>query len=200
MTIIGILLYKGYDAIGSKRRRKLHQRTRTNGTGGNQQESRENSMLEAFIKRFRDPEPAAVTQPTATGPDKAAVYSDPEMPGIPGDARPRVARINELMACIQKRIKGDILGQPLVIEMEQMRDRHVPKLLLSYTEIPPAHRREIFNKTGKSASVHLAESLDAIISRLEEIDRSLAAEHIDTFEDNARFITRTYGSKSDPFS
>lgn len=158
------------------------------------------AMLEAFLKMFREPDtpPAApeLTVQRATN----AVHSDPDMQGIPADARPRITTINELLASIDRRIGQDLLGQPLVIEMEQMRDRHLPKLLRSYVEIPSDHRREIFNKTGKSASVHLAESLDAMVSRLKEIDRSLASENLDTFEDNARFIARTYGRGTDPLS
>lgn len=154
-------------------------------------------MLEAFLKMFRDPEPPAVTEMTV---QRAAqpVRSDPEMPGLPADARPRVQAINELLESIDRRIGQDLLGQPLVIEMEQMRDRHLPKLLRSYVEIPPDHRREIFRKTGRSASTHLAESLDAMSQRLQDIDKALASEHLDTFEDNARFISRTYGRGSDP--
>lgn len=156
-------------------------------------------MLEALLKMFRDPEPP---QPVAAVPkaETQVVHSDPDMPGLPNDSRHRVQEINTLLEAIRRRIGQDLLGQPLVIEMEQMRDRHLPKLLRSYVEIPPDHRREIFSKTGRSASVHLAESLDAMTRRLKEIDRDLSREHLDTFEDNARFISRTYGQGSDPLS
>lgn len=165
-------------------------------------------MLEAFLKMFRDldgppPAPELTVQGAAAGGlpaigHAAAAHSDPDMPGLPADARPRVLKINTMMAAIARRITGDPLGQPVIIEMEQMRDRHLPKLLRSYVEIPSEHKREIFAKTGKSASVHLCVALDAMVTRLGDIDKSLATENLDTFEDNARFISTTYGRGADP--
>jgi hypothetical protein len=160
----------------------------------------EANMLETFIKKFTASEPENGSSPQASGSAKTPVYPDPKMPGIPADAREKVKKINELMKYISKRVEGQMLSQPLIIEMEQMRDIHVPKLLLSYTEIPEAHRRQIFNRTGKSASVHLGESLSAILARLNEIDADLAQQHISTFENNANFIAQTYGAKSDPLA
>lgn len=156
-------------------------------------------MLESFLKLFRnaDTAPAPAAEMTAQNKPEP-VYSDPEMPGIPDSSRPLVKEINEYLRNINKRLEGDVLGQPIVIETEQIRDRHLPKLLRSYVEIPAQHRRDIFNNTGKSASVHLSESLEAILKRLREIDKDLSREHIDTFEDNARFVQRTYGRNDDP--
>ena len=160
-----------------------------------------NAMWDAFFRIVREPvAPPPAAELTVT---RAAlpVMTDPDMPNLPDVARPLVRTINEMIRTVDKRIGDDVLGQPLIIEVEQIRDRHLPKLLRSYVEIPPDHRREIYNKTGRSASVHLAESLRAIIERLEDISKDLSREHIDTFEDNARFIKRTYGRDgSDPLS
>lgn len=156
-------------------------------------------MLESFLKLFRNTEPSPAPASEMTAQHKPEpVYSDPEMPGIPDSARPLIKEINDYLRSVNKRLDGNVLGQPIVIETEQIRDRHLPKLLKSYVEIPSEHRRDIFNKTGKSASVHLAESLEAILKRLREIDKDLSREHIDTFEDNARFVQKTYGRNDDP--
>lgn len=175
----------------------LGRRRAVGGRRGTRPDVRVETMLETFMRMFRDdPAPA----PTATAPAARPqpVRSDPAMPGIPEDSRGRIGAINELLAKIETRIQGDPMGIPLVIEMENLRDRHLPKLLTSYVAIDPAHRRKIFEESGKSASVHLAQSLDAMAKRLQEIDRDLSAEDINAFTDNARFISRTYGQGSDP--
>ena len=80
-----------------------------------------------------------------------------------------------------------------------MRDLHLPQLIASYADIPPAHRAEIFRATGRSASYNLNEGLDRMISRAEALSRSLAQEDINSFADNLRFIERRYGN-NDPLS
>lgn len=160
------------------------------------------AMLDALLKMFREPLPPLdqTQRPTPSAETRQAVFSDPDMPGLPGSSRDRVRRINKQIEGITKRIEGRPLGIPLVIEMEQMRDRHLPKLLQSYVEIPETARLEIFNQTQKSASVHLGCALDAMLARLLEIDKGLARENIDAFTDNSRFIERTYGHGGDPLA
>ena len=82
-----------------------------------------------------------------------------------------------------------------------MRDQHLPKLVLSYINIPPAHRGEIFRKTGKSASFILNEGLDKMQGSIDEIMRNLAQHDLDTFGTNIRFIEQRYSERgrSDPF-
>lgn len=156
-------------------------------------------MWDAFFRIVRDPVAPPPAQELTVTRAALPVSSDPDMEGLPDGVRPLVRTINDKIMMIDRRIGQDVLGQPLIIEVEQIRDRHMPKLLRSYVEIPADHRREIFNKTQKSASVHLAESLRAIEERLDDISKDLSREHLDTFEDNARFITRTYGrGGSDP--
>lgn len=161
-------------------------------------------MIDAIFSMFRrqtsgTENAAAAPNPT---PERRSdpVYTDPDMPGLPESARERVRTVNKYLADIRQRIGDHPLATALVIEMEQMRDMHLPKLLQSYVEIPESHRREIFTKTGKSASFHLNASLDAMGKRLKEIDRDLAQEQIDTFSDNTRFINSTYGQGRDPLS
>ena len=182
------LVEKSLQGRPTLHRRRMSRRTR-NGW--------RSAMWDALRKMLGDPATPPAAEEMTVVRAAQPVYSDPDMPGLPNDARPLVRTINEMMAAIDKRIGDDVLGQPLIIEVEQMRDRHLPKLLRSYCEIPAPSRREIFNKTGKSASVHLADSLRAIRQRLEDISRDLSREHLDTFEDNARFITRTYGRGGD---
>lgn len=156
-------------------------------------------MWESIMGLFRDQAPPADMTPHVepAGRSSSAVFSDPDMPGLPGTARPIVRSINDYIESITKRIADNPLGMPLVIEMEQMRDRHLPLLLTSYRNIPDEHRKQIYNETGLSASVHLSTSLTDMCNRLKDIDRSLAKEHINTFADNARFIQDTYGRQRD---
>lgn len=157
-------------------------------------------MLESFIDMFRGTERARPQTSTAAPPPPPRIETDPDMKGLPENARPHVRTINALMTQIEKRIEGDPMGIPLVVEMTQMRDVHLPRLCRSYVEIPEAHRRDIYARTGKSASFHLNESLTAMESRLMEIDKALAQSHIATFEQNADIVRNTYGRNSNPLA
>jgi hypothetical protein len=110
-----------------------------------------------------------------------------------------VAKLLALIADIQARGERDPLLASSLTEVRQMRDLHLPQLIASYADIPPAHRAEIFRATGRSASYNLNEGLDRMISRAEALSRSLAQEDINSFADNLRFIERRYGN-NDPLS
>jgi hypothetical protein len=176
-----------------QRRHTVHRRRMSRGMSNGWR----SAMMDALRRMLGDPATPPAAEEMTVVRAQQPVISDPEMPGLPNDARPLVRSINEMIIAIDRRIGDDVLGQPLIIEVEQLRDRHLPKLLRSYVEIPAENRREMFAKTGKSASVHLSDSLKAIRQRLEDISRDLSREHLDTFEDNARFITRTYGRGAD---
>jgi hypothetical protein len=79
-------------------------------------------------------------------------------------------------------------------EVRQMRDSHLPRLIESYAEIPPAHRAEIFRQTGRSASYNLNQGFERMIARVEALSRTLAQEDLDSFADNLKFIETRYGS------
>ena len=146
-------------------------------------------------------------------PDSAAPPAPPREPGrpststppalsaederLPDTSRPKVARLLEMAADIEARGQRDPLLGPAVTEVRQMRDQHLPQLIASYAEIPPAHRAEIFRTTGRSASYKLNEALDRMIAKIEALSRTLAQEDINSFADNLRFIEGRYGS-NDP--
>lgn len=129
-------------------------------------------------------EPERVAQPTTTADD----------PRLPDTSRPKVARLLAIAADIETRGARDPLLAPAVTEVRQMRDQHLPQLITSYAEIPPAHRAEIFRTTGRSASYKLNEALDRMTGKIEALSRSLAQEDINSFSDNLRFIEGRYGT------
>lgn len=139
------------------------------------------------------------TRPAAEAERPSAPAFSSEDPRLPDAARPRVARLLALAADIEARAAKDPLLASAVIEARQMRDQHLPQLVASYAEIPPAHRAEIFRATGRSASYKLNEAIDRMIAKAEALSRSLAEDDINSFADNLRFIDQRYGS-SDPFS
>lgn len=100
-----------------------------------------------------------------------------------------------LIADIEARTQADRLMVSALTEVRQMRDSHLPRLVSSYAEIPPAHRAEIFRETGRSASYNLNQGFEKMIARLETLSRSLAQEDIDSFADNLRFIDHRYGTE-----
>jgi hypothetical protein len=131
--------------------------------------------------------------------EESRVHSPEDLPGLPDASRPRAARLLSLVADIEARSRDDALLVSALTEVRQMRDVHLPQLITSYAEIPPAHRAEIFRTTGKSASYNLNAALDRMITRLEVLSRTMAQDDIETFADNLRFIEHRYGS-DDPAS
>jgi hypothetical protein len=118
---------------------------------------------------------------------------------LPNASRPRVAKLLASIADIEARADADPLLASAIIEVQQMRDVHLPRLLASYADIPPAHRAEIFRATGRSASYEFNAALDRMLDRAAALSRSLAQQDINDFAANLRFIERRYGS-DDPLS
>jgi len=138
------------------------------------------------------PAPPAAT-PAAPPPPAAAIGADDAR--IPDATRPRVERLLALLADLEARVARDPLLSAQATEVRQMRTSHLPALVASYADIPPAHRAEIFRRTGKSASYTLNEGVDRMIERAEALSRTLAQENLDSFADNLRFIETRYGNK-----
>ena len=122
-------------------------------------------------------------------------YDDPR---IPTGARAKIAAILTALAEVETMMAREQVQAVSRTEIELMRDEHLPKLVRSYIDIPPAHRTEIFRSTGKSASFILEESLDTMRTRIDEIARNLAQHDLDAFASNAAFISRRYRD-NDPF-
>lgn len=138
--------------------------------------------------------------PTSSGPVAHAVPTPtpppltPEDPRLPDASRQRVARLVSLIADIEARSADHAVLVSALTEVRQMRDTHLPRLVTSYAEIPPAHRADIFRQTGRSASYNLNAALDKMIARLETLSGAMAKDDIDSFADNLRFIEHRYGS------
>lgn len=140
----------------------------------------------------------AIAQPPERARNGTRTPIDPDMPGIPGSVKPVLIAMRDRLALIDARLKdADALSQPALLELDQLRDAHLPKLLRSYVEVPDERRREIYARTQKSASVHLLEALTAMHDRLVEIDHGLSQVNLDTFEDNMTFIARQYRGGKD---
>jgi hypothetical protein len=138
------------------------------------------------------PQPVPPVPPPLADPD---VASDERLPDA---SRPRVAKLLAAIADVEARAAADPLLIATVVEVRQMRDAHLPRLIGSYADIPPAHRAEIFRATGRSASYELNAALDRMLERADALSRSLAQQDIDSFSHNLRFIERRYGS-DEPF-
>ncbi len=143
--------------------------------------------LAEWLGATPDPGPAPLPAPAA-GPTL-----DAEDPRLPDSSRPLVARLLALIADIEARTQDDALMVATLTEVRQMRDNHLPRLVESYAEIPPAHRAEIFRETGRSASYRLNQGFEKMIARAETLSRTLARDNLDSFADNLRFIEHRYG-------
>lgn len=151
-----------------------------------------------FQKVFGDSQPrGADSEPPAINPKPAAIpaaaafdYADPR---IPDASRNRIAQVLGLIAEIETAATGEPAWSPLLAEIRQLSEIHLPSLIKSYIDIPAAHRAEIFRKTGRSASFLLNDGLDKMNDRLRAMSLSLAQGNIDAFTRNMRFIEMRYG-------
>lgn len=156
------------------------------------------STLQSIIDWVVGPPPApplADVPPAPAPPPPPAIDFDDKR--IPAAAKEQAHVILGLIADLESRATGEGIVNTELIELEQMKTRYLPKLLVSYAEIPPEHRAEIFRSTGKSASFMLGERLDKMIERLREISRLLAQGHLDAFTANMQFIDTRFSK--DPF-
>lgn len=139
-----------------------------------------------------EPAPSAPAAP----PVQRVDFDDQRLPEkARGEAKSIADMISRLMAqADQSAFDRIVLG-----ELVQLRDEHLPKLLRSYIDVPAEHRKEIFKKTGRSASFVLEEALGKMRARVEAMSRDLAQSELDAFANNADFVSRRYGKVEDPF-
>lgn len=128
-----------------------------------------------------------------------AIAVDYEDERVPSGAQDRIRRILASLEGVQVAMSREEIPSFNRVDIEQMRDLHLPKLVKSYIDIPAAHRSEIFRRTGKSASFKLNESLDQMQSKIDDILRNLAQHDIDAFTNNIKFIGQKYADDDDPF-
>ena len=164
------------------------------------------SQVPGFLQRLTgwlDPPRSAEAPPTEARAynvelsEPPAAPLAPDDPRLPDTSRPKIARLVALIVEIEARSANDALLVSALTEVRQMRDIHLPQLVASYAEIPPAHRAEIFRQTGHSASYNLNAAFDRMIGRLETLSHTLAQEDLDSFSNNLRFIEQRYG-RDDP--
>lgn len=142
--------------------------------------------------------PAEAAHPAPPAP-VAPVKFDFEDERVPDAARIKMRRILACIEEVDKAMSREQVPGFSRIDMEQMRDIHLPKLAKSYIDIPSDYRSEIFRKTGKSASFILLESLDKMQLKMDEILKNLAQSDIDAFTQNAQFIGQRYADEDNPF-
>ena len=140
-----------------------------------------------FRKLLGGNEPEQAPPAAPARPVPPIDLDDERLPQTARDlARSIVARINSL----HSGPADSALELAMLNELKMMRDEHLPKLLRSYIGIPAEHRKEIFRKSGRSASFLLMESLQKMQDRIESISLDLAQDDIDAFANNADFIGR----------
>lgn len=141
--------------------------------------------------------------PTAPAP---AAPAPPPVPRVdldderlPANARAAARGIAETIDRLVRQADSSAFDRIVLGELVQLRDEHLPKLLRSYIDVPAEHRKEIFKKTGRSASFVLDEALAKMRARVDALSRDLAQSELDAFANNAEFVTRRYGKIEDPF-
>lgn len=143
-----------------------------------------------------DPVPPQPTVPAA--PSVPPVIVDYEDDRIPEGAKEKVRRILACLKEVEELMARESVEGFTRVDVQQMREQHLPKLVKSYIDIPPTHRSEIFRKTGKSASYVLEDSLEQMQSKIDNIMRNLAQHDLDAFANNTRFIKERY-TNTNPF-
>jgi hypothetical protein len=135
--------------------------------------------------------------PTADSKPAGFDYGDER---IPASAKSSIERILSSIVAVEKAMDREAIPSFSRVDVQQMRDVHLPKLVQSYIDIPADHRGEIFRKTGKSASFLLGQSLATMQARVDEILRNLAQNDIDAFTNNTQFIGQRYSDDDNPFN
>lgn len=151
-------------------------------------------LFSKIFNRNEQAPPIAVPRPVEPQP----VKFDLDDPRIPDNSRALVKKIRDLITDIEQRAAQQEAFCPNSLEIRTMRDVHLPKMLISYVEIPEQHRAEIFRKTGRSASYMLHEGLAKMADRLTAMSVSMAQGNIDAFTSNLRFIEARYGEEFTP--
>lgn len=141
-----------------------------------------------------DAEPAA---PAPAAPPVPRVDFDDQR--LPEKARKEASSIADMISRLMAQADQSAFDRIVLGELVQLRDEHLPKLLRSYIDVPAEHRKEIFKKTGRSASFVLEEALGKMRARVEALSRDLAQSELDAFANNADFVSRRYGKVEDPF-
>ncbi len=152
--------------------------------------------MSGFLSRlWKKGKPARQTANPRPAFELERVDFDLDDPRIPDNSRPLVRQIRALIEDIDERARKSENFSTNSLEIRTMRNVHLPKMLLSYVEIPEQHRAEIFRRTGRSASYLLHQGLSKMVDRLTAMSKSMAEGNIDTFTLNLRFIETRYGDE-----
>lgn len=111
--------------------------------------------------------------------------------------RSQVEEIRLLLDENLRRIGATANGIPLAVEMQQLRDNHLPALLDAYARIPPAHRKDVVPGTGLDATRRLAQGLDGMLERTRAVEGEISRGSLEAFADSARFVDARYGRRHD---
>lgn len=152
-----------------------------------------------MIGWFRKIMGAAETPPAAAPTPPPAPRVDFDDQRLPEKARKEAKSIADMISRLMAQADQSAFDRIVLGELVQLRDEHLPKLLRSYIDVPAEHRKEIFKKTGRSASFVLEEALGKMRARVEAMSRDLAQSELDAFANNADFVSRRYGKVEDPF-
>jgi hypothetical protein len=154
-------------------------------------------MIDWFRKILGSSPEAA--PPAASPAPPPALRVDFDDQRLPENARKEAKSIADMISRLMTQADQSAFDRIVLGELVQLRDEHLPKLLRSYIDVPAEHRKEIFKKTGRSASFVLEEALGKMRTRVEAMSRDLAQSELDAFANNADFVSRRYGKVEDPF-
>ena len=119
---------------------------------------------------------------------------------LPSKCRESAVRLCDELTALRLRAKSRPAGDSTLLDIARLQERHLPDLLRRYLGVPDEHRAEIFRRTGKSASYHLATALEMMSRRADELSLELAAGLLDDFATGTRFVETRYGRGLDPFA
>lgn len=154
-------------------------------------------MIDWFRKILGSSPEAAPPAASPAPPPAPRVDFDDQR--LPENARKEAKSIADMISRLMTQADQSAFDRIVLGELVQLRDEHLPKLLRSYIDVPAEHRKEIFKKTGRSASFVLEEALGKMRARVEAMSRDLAQSELDAFANNADFVSRRYGKVEDPF-
>lgn len=112
-------------------------------------------------------------------------------PELPAPAALRLDAITAQLPLLEQRLADVPLLDPVAQDARRLMGQHLPDLLERYERVPLAYRRERF-LDDKTLDERLVAGLDAARVALDDIGRKLAAQDVNAFETQGRFIESRY--------
>jgi hypothetical protein len=119
------------------------------------------------------------------------LWLEAQRPALPAPALDLVSQIGSQLDSLATQLDRVDEQAPALAQVRQLVGEHLPNLVKSYTDIPPALRKEAH--AGTSPDQQLTESLGKISGEITSVTRQLAEGQLDALAIQTRYLDYKYG-------